>query len=131
LTTTTTGLICTATTRRGLPCRAFALSNSAFCFRHAPGKAKERRRASSKGGHARHGRKVGDVGPPSEPVKVETVADIIKLLESEINVVLGLEKSLSRAGTIARLALAFVKCFEVGENEARILELERRLDEKS
>lgn len=56
---------------------------------------------------------------------------MVRLLESEINQVLTLEKSLSRAGTVARLALAFVKCFEVGELEARLAALESALGAKN
>lgn len=120
---TTTGKICKAITRSGQSCRAYALAGSDYCFRHDPTKAAERQQASAKGGYARHGRQIGNVGP-AEPVTLTSVQDVVKLLESEVNAVLGLEVSLSRAQTIARLALAFVKCFEVSELQQRLAAIE-------
>lgn len=107
------------------------MNGSPYCFTHDPARAAQRAKAHSAGGKARHGRKVGSAPQPGKRVKVKTVADVVKLLESEINQVLTLEKSLSRAGTIARLALAFVKCFEVSEIEQRLAALESAITGKT
>lgn len=64
-------------------------------------------------------------------MKLATVADVLKLLESEVNAVLTLEVSLSRGQTIARLAGAFVSAFQVGELEARLGVLESAMGAKS
>lgn len=103
------------------------MNGSPYCFTHDPARAAQRAKAHSAGGKARHGRKLGSAPQPGKRVKVKTVRDVVRLLESEINVVLGLEKSLSRAQTISRLALAFVKCFEVSEIEQRLGALEAQI----
>lgn len=126
---TTTAQHCQAKTKRGQPCRAYALAQSAFCFRHDPTQAKARRKASAAGGRARHGRKI--LFTPGEPITLATVADVLKLLESEVNAVLTLEVSLSRGQTIARLAGAFVSAFQVGEIEQRLAALESSLGENN
>lgn len=124
MTSTASSKICTELKTNGQPCRAYALAGSDYCFAHDPKNAAVRAAAHSAGGKARHGRKLGEAWPPPEPVTIETVKDVTKLLEREINQVLTLEKSLSRAQTIARLGLAFVKCFEVSELEARFAAME-------
>lgn len=126
---TTTASYCTYIKANGQACRAWAIKGSRFCFPHDPARAAQRAAAHRAGGKARHGRKLGDVGT-AEPVKLESVADVAKLLESEVNAVLSLEKSLSRAQTIARLALAFIKAFEVSEIEQRLSALEQAMQER-
>lgn len=128
---TTTALYCIKLTKRGKPCRAYAVSGSQYCFTHDPKLAATRAKGNSAGGKARHGRKLGEVGSLSEPITLQSVADVVKLLESEVNAMLALEVSLSRGQTIARLALAFVKCFEVSEIEQRLLALESSLGENN
>ena len=131
MTSTAHSTYCTAKTKNGQPCKAHALTNSQFCFAHDPTNAAVRAAAHSAGGRARHGRTIGQPTQPSEPVKLASIADVIKLLESEVNTVLGLEVSLSRAQTIARLALAFVKCFEVSEVTQRLAAIEWALSQRA
>lgn len=120
---TSTARQCKAIKRNGHPCTAYAGAGSEYCFAHDPAKSVERAAARRAGGLSRHGRKVGNTGPV-ERVTLKTTADVVQLLEDEVNHVLTLEISLSRAQTIARLALAFVKCFEVSEIEQRLKRLE-------
>lgn len=120
---------CAAKNKKGLPCRAPALTGSKFCFTHDPANANARAAAHSAGGRARHGRTIGPI-QPGEPVTLASLSDVVRLLESEVNHVLGLEISLSRAQTISRLALSFIKAFEVSELETRLAALESALQEK-
>jgi hypothetical protein len=126
---TTTGKYCKEKTTTGAPCRAYALADSAYCFAHDPQRRQERTQARRAGGYARHGRKLGKIAP-AEPVTLGTIRDVCRLLETEVNCVLRLEISLSRAQTIARLAGAFVSAFQVGEIEQRLAALEAALLEK-
>lgn len=127
---TTTTLYCTALTKAGKPCRSFALTGSQFCLAHDPAHAAQIAAARSAGGRARHGRKLGSTGT-AERVKLRTVADVLKLLEREVNAVLTLEVSLSRGQCIARLAGAFVSAFQISELEGRLLALEQLMNRGS
>lgn len=123
---------CTEKTRSGEPCRAFAIAGSQYCFTHDPARAGQRAAAHSAGGKARHGRIIGPMkassaGPGAAPVTLASVGDVVKLLECEVNSMLTLEPSLSRGQTIARLAMVFIKAFEVSEIEQRLDALEKRI----
>lgn len=104
------------------------MNGSTFCWSHDPGLRKFRAKARKAGGKARHGRKI--LYSIGEPITLATVADVLKLLEREVNAVLSLEVSLSRGQTIARLAGAFVSAFQVGELEMRLAALEASLGAK-
>ena len=123
---TTTGRQCKATSKRGEPCGAFALRGSDYCFHHDPTKAKERAEARAKGGHARHGRRIGKMGKPG-PVEIQDMADVVTLLETTINDALSLENSLQRARTIATLANVVIKALEFATLEERVAALELAL----
>ena len=115
--------ICTGTTKRGTRCQNPALPGSVWCWWHAPDKADDRREARSKGGRARHGRRLGTTNS-GELVTISDLGDVVKLLERTINDALSLENSLSRANTIARLASVLCGIYQVSELEARITVLE-------
>ena len=123
----TTGKRCKATTKAGNQCQAYALAESDYCFHHDPTKAAERKAARAKGGRARHGRRI-DQGS-TEPVRVESMADVIRLLERAVNDALALENSLQRARTLGYLAGAMIKALEVGDLEERVSALEARQHE--
>jgi len=119
---------CSATNRRGQPCQAYA-GESGLCFWHDPARAKARAKARARGGHARHGRQIGATGAGS-PVPVQSMTDVVALLEAEIGAMLTLEKSLGRGGTIARLAGVIIKALEFATLEERVAALERREAER-
>ena len=121
---TTTGNKCQATTKTGKPCTAYALTDSAYCFAHDPAKRHERKAARAAGGKARHGR---SLEADTTPASVETISDVIPLLERVINDTLSLENSVNRNRTVGYLAGVIVKAFEVSEFEMRIAALERAL----
>ena len=120
----TTTKRCTAKTKRGLPCKGWAVSGSDFCFVHDPSLAKERAAARSKGGRARHGRRIGQTGA-GDPVILGDVGAVVRLLERVINDALSLENSLQRARTVGSLAGVVLKGLEVGELEDRVSALEQ------
>ena len=117
---------CKATNRRGEPCGGYAMHGSEFCYAHDPARAKERARARAKGGRARHGRTIGAVGD-ADPVTVQTMGDVVSLLEQAVNDVLSLENSLQRGRTIATLANVIIKALEFATLEERVEALEQAL----
>lgn len=122
----TTGKQCEALNTRGEPCSTPALRGSRFCFHHDPANAVQRLAARAKGGKARHGRTIGPTAV-GDPVSVKSTADVVRLLEGEINSVLLLERSLNRARTVGYLALAALKAHELNELSDRVAALEMAL----
>ena len=118
---------CQAITQNGTPCQAYAVAGSDYCFHHDPARAKQRQEARSKGGHARHGRHIGPVGH-SDPVALDTMADVATLLNHVINDTLQLENSLQRARTIGYLAGLILKALEMSTLEQRVAAVEHTLE---
>jgi len=117
---------CQATTKKGVPCNAYAVAGSVYCFYHDPALAARRRQARSKGGRARHGRLIGPVGQ-LQPLSLDTMADVVALLQWAINQTRLLENSLHRNNTIGALAAQLMKAFDMAALEARLAELEHIL----
>lgn len=114
---------CTATSRDGTPCNAYAGAGSAFCYHHDPERAVERRQARHRGGRARHGRRLRTTGQDN-PITVKSVADVAVLLEHTLNETFQLENSIKRARTIGYLAGLLLKAMDVLSLEERIVRLE-------
>jgi hypothetical protein len=127
---------CIATTKDGTPCRAYALAGSDYCYQHDPDRAVERREARSRGGRARHGRHLVRQ-PDPDPIRLDSLADIVILLQRTIDDTVHLENSIQRARTIGYLASLLIKAWEVASLEQRIfaiectLRLRRRLADPS
>jgi hypothetical protein len=133
-----TGKRCKGTNRRGEPCGCYALTGSAYCFAHDPKRRDEFRAASSKGGAARHGRKIGAVAerPAVEKVdiaseivaavKLENARDVLQLLEVAAADALAMERSLARARTLAYIADKAAVALGWIELEDRIARLEQQ-----
>lgn len=119
--------ICSAIRKDGRPCRAHCVAGSGFCFAHDPGLAEKRFAARSKGGRARHGRKLGTVAGAREPVVIDGLDAVCQVLENEINEVLHLERSVSRARALGYLCGILVNIYTPSELEQRIAALEERL----
>ena len=115
---------CQPTAKTGRQCRAMALQGRTLCFAHDPALADKRHAARVRGGHARHGRRIGTTNT-GEPVTIGDLGDVVRLLEKTVNDVLILENSLSRANCIARLAQVLTGVFQVSELEQRIARLEQ------
>jgi len=114
---------CKATTKDGLPCRALRVTDSDYCFMHDPALAEERKEARARGGRARHGRKIGPVGE-GEYVEIRDLGDVLRVLASELNAVLSLEKSISRARAVGYLAGIMANIYQASELEQRLAALE-------
>jgi hypothetical protein len=132
---TTTARQCQARNKRGEPCNAQIGTGSDYCFHHDPAKAAERKAARSKGGFARHGRKLGknvrtfdEMRPPTQ---IRTVDDVMTLLEKGVHDLFSLENSVSRARALGTLAMAALKALEVGEYETRLAALEKSSNGKN
>lgn len=125
MTTATNPQHCQATTRAGRQCAAYVVAGSIYCFAHDPTLRETRTAARRSGGQARAGRKITTGN--TQPREIKNVGDVLTLLGETVGDVLTLENSLARAQTIARLALAMVKCFEVSELEQRLTALEERI----
>lgn len=114
--------VCKAIRANGEPCRAFALRDSDFCFVHDPAHAAQRAAARRKGGH---NRRVVPYIPSEQPVpRLRTPDDVLRLLESEIALVVKQSPSLARARVVISAALAALKVLEVSEIEHRLAALE-------
>lgn len=125
---TSTGNKCRDKNRRGDPCGAWA-GDDGLCFWHSPSRAKERAAARRAGGLARHGRAIGTTGDPGQ-VDITSVDDVIRLLASEIQAILGLERSISRARCVGYLASVALKSFDLGEYDQRLAAVEKALAEQ-
>jgi hypothetical protein len=118
---------CKAVNQDGTPCQAYARAGSDYCFHHDPASAAQRREARSRGGQARHGRHVGPVGH-AEPVALDTMADVVTLLQRTINDTLQLENSLQRARTVGYLAGLYLKAMDLAYLEQQVMALQHALE---
>ena len=89
---------------------------------HSPEHAKEVAEARRLGGLRR--RREVTVSGAYEFEGIETVVNIRRLIEIAVVDTLGLENSISRARTLAYLAMTAIKLLDVGEMEQRLLALE-------
>lgn len=129
---TSTARQCKARRKDGQPCQAWVCAGSHYCFHHDPAKAKERAEARRRGGQARHGRTVGQVGGLGERLtdrQFQTLADMVALLEIAVWQTLKLENSVSRNRCLGYLARCWSDLYEAGELEERVVALEERLAE--
>jgi hypothetical protein len=122
---------CAKTLSNGRPCGGYAITGSPYCFRHSPETAAARYEASSRGGKVRQGRTVGVVRG-AQLVEVQDYKSLLQILANELGSTLGLERSNSRARTVAALALAAARVLDSlreSENERRLAAIEARLNE--
>ena len=122
--TSTSNGRCKALTRAGARCQAYAIKGSVFCYWHDPAQAKARTAARAKGGHARHGRKIGSTGRRGG-VRITCAADTLPVVADAINDLLGLEVSISRSRAIGYLAGVVCNVYETTDLTERIEGLER------
>lgn len=107
----------------GLGCEGFAVAGSRYCFLHAPERAGEAAAARRKGGQARHGRR-GIMPDDVSDLELSTPADVLRVLAAELEEVLSLEKSLSRARTVAQVCQVWASIWGGSEFERRLALLE-------
>lgn len=117
---------CKGKNRDGAPCGSWAVNGSEFCIAHDPPSAGRIAAARRKGGAARHGREIGATGD-AERVTLAGPGDVLRVIESEVNTLLQLETSISRARAVGYLCGVFVATWESSELEGRLSALETRL----
>ena len=113
---------CRAHKADGTPCRSTPLHDRDLCFWHDPEHAAEAAEARRLGGLRRRREKT--LEGAFDFAGLGTVDAIRRLLEIAALDTLGLDNSLGRANTIARLAQVAAKLLEVGDLEVRLAVLE-------
>lgn len=115
---------CTERNNRGEPCGAYAVAGSTRCFVHAPEKAAERVAARRLGGR---NRQTAKGSPPPATVRLRTLEDVQRLLETLASDTLLQENSARRTtAAVSVLALA-MKALETGALEERLAAVESAL----
>lgn len=115
--------LCKSKTKSGGRCPN-AAGASGYCFVHDPDRAAERALARRRGGLRNRSLVT------SEPVKVETVADVLELVNRVISDSWGLENSPARARVLLNAAESAVKALQIGELEERVAALEGKANAK-
>ena len=117
---------CKFINENGERCQAFAIKGSDYCFFHDPVKLQERIEACKKGGKAGT-RKV----LPESSVKIRSLTDIVRLLESTINDVRTGQIDVRIANSVAYLSGVLRQVMEQEFLERRLDLLEREVERKN
>ena len=119
------GRACHAMTAQQQPCRAPAMREEEYCFRHSPQHAGDAAEASRLGGLRRRKAAtieiVFDVGP------IETFQDVLRLLDIATTETLSLENSVPRNRTVVYLAAVARQTLYAVRIEQRLAALEAML----
>lgn len=117
---------CKAKTRNGSRCPNPA-GESGFCFTHDPDRAAERAAARKLGGFNRRtaARISGD-----EPIKIESLADVLKLINAVIADCWQLDNSPARGRVLLSCADTAIKALQIGELEDRVKALEVAMQQR-
>ena len=115
---------CAARKRDGTACRAAALPGARFCYFHSPAHAAARRQAQSLGGQ---GNRMTTLPADTPEVKVESSADVARLLSATINQVRRGELDPRIGNTVGYLANILLTATGQRELENRLAELEALL----
>jgi len=115
---------CSGTTKAGLPCKAQALPDSAFCIAHDPARATELAEWRRRGGFAKSNRSRAKKALPADPLSNEQLHAWLGVVFR--GVIAGrIEPGVGTASsTIARTMLELFRAIDL---EVRIAELERRI----
>lgn len=108
----------------GSQCKAFAISNSNYCFFHVANGAAARF-AGSRGGRKAVALARKKRLPPG-PVNLRCIEDILSLLEGSINEVRKGQVESRVANSVGYLANILIKAIEQGELQRRVQALEQR-----
>lgn len=106
----------------GQECMANPMKDSNFCFSHNPETEVERQLAVSKGGSAPK-----KTHEPLSEVKIENIADVVKLLTTTIAEVRAGVAELRVANCIGYLSGHLIKAFEISDLEQRVARIEKSL----
>lgn len=114
---------CTATTAAGQPCKAAPLPDRSECFAHADDLAERRAEARARGGRNRAALRRLERAMP------DTLGDTLGLLVDAMAATAAGRMAPARGQALASIARAIVAVHVEHETEARIADLERRLDD--
>jgi hypothetical protein len=115
---------CSATTRSGRPCRAWAAAGSDYCLTH--GQPEKVREAGRKGGQAARQKAT----LPAADFSLKSPQDVAGMLETILNRMLTGQLDRGLASTAGYLGQGIIKALEQGDMEARIAALEAKLGVK-
>lgn len=114
--------LCNATTKAGTPCPNPVIPGQALCFSHSPKLADVRHRGRVRGG----------VGKRNENRAMKrlpgTIRDTLEVLYRTLHGLESGEIEPVRATAIAGVTRAIVSAFDAGQVEARIMDLESRME---
>jgi len=113
---------CRAKTKQGKRCTGTA-NRSGYCFTHNPALADKRRAARKLGGFNR--RTAARVS--GEAVKIETIADVLRLVNAVITDTWEQENSASRSRALLACADTAIRALQSGEMESRLAAIEAAL----
>src|ERR1700694_1127437 len=116
---------CTFRKQDGVRCQSAPVRDGEFCFWHSPDHADEATKARRLGGLRR--KRERTVASAYELDGLASVEQIWRLIEVAVIDTLGLENSVARARTLAYLAQTATKLLEVGEQDARLRDVEAAL----
>jgi hypothetical protein len=116
---------CSATNRRGAPCRMAPVAGSDRCFTHAPEKAPDRAKARRRGGEATRTPHLFKLS--AEPATLRDVESVQIVLERTVHETLAQQNGHERSRAIGALLMIALKALEVGELEGRLAALEEQL----
>lgn len=112
---------CKAKTSKGKPCNVPA-GESGYCFTHDPDRAAQRAAARKLGGFNRRtaARVSGD-----EPIKIEGMADVLKLINAVIADTWQQDNGAARSRALLACADVAIKALTMTDLESRIAALEQ------
>jgi len=108
----------------GQRCRAPALTGSKLCFFHDPHQAPKRQEAQSAGGLASSQRTSPSEWNPVEPVALDTIEGIVRLVTEQLNELRGLEPSPAKGRSVFYGVSLLVRLYELLVLERRLTEIE-------
>jgi len=115
---------CQAKKLDGTPCQAHAMHDSKYCFRHDKKVEGWALQASAEGGKAK--RQYHNLG---RTMRIQSPKDIKSLMGKAINKLwTGKMPASNPAGSLGYLARVFLDAYEKCELEARLEDLEKRLE---
>ena len=115
---------CRAKTRSGKRCGGYAVKGSAFCLTHSPERARERAARNRRGGLARI---IPKATAGQDAPRIESIGDVLLLVNLTIADVWLLENTASRARALLAAAETAIKTLQIGELEARVAAIESAL----
>ena len=114
-------LRCTAHTKAGRRC-SVAAGVDGLCAFHSPSLGRARAIGRKRGGERQRIGHAADSTPP--PAQVQTLGDVVAVLNYTLREALPLENSVQRGRLLVQLAHAFIEAIKAGEYETRLAALE-------